>query len=123
MNKAVLIEELNRIGIDVISYEFGAAGYVLEIKLNKDKGASWEQLEHLPIVGLELAKNKSTGAYTRKILFIPASSKEFKDYVIKHVKYFGLGRKKAMSDLRESVNKYGTKHTIIDLEYYLKRVK
>lgn len=122
MNKAVLIEELDCVGFDVTSFEFSAAGYVLDLKLNPDKAPGWEALEHLPIVGLELAKARSTGAYTRKVLFVPSNSKEFKDYVNKHMKYFGLGKQKALSDLQETIEKYGTKYTKTELNSYIKRV-
>ena len=122
MNKAVLIEELKRVGILVLSFEFSQAGYVLELKLDPERAIGWEELEHLPITGLELVKIRPTGAYHRKVLFIPSSSKEFKDYVIKHMKYFGLGRQKALSDLRETVMKFGKKYTQNIFIEYLKRV-
>lgn len=121
MNKAVLVEELAYAGFDMTSYEFSAAGYVLDLKLNPDKATGWETLEHLPIVGLEFAKSRPTGAYTRKVLLIPSSSKEFKDYVNKHMKYFGLGKKKALEHLQETIEKYGTKYTKTELNGYIKR--
>ncbi len=122
MNKAVLIEELDRVGVIVTSYEFTASGYVLELKLDWRKATGWEELEHLPIVGIELAKIRYTGAYTRKVLFVPSNSKEFKDYVNKHIKYFGLGKQKALSDLQETVEKFGKKYTKVELSNYIKRV-
>jgi len=121
LNKSVLAQELDNAGVIMTSYEFSAAGYVLELRLNPDKATGWEELEHLPIVGLELAKVRNTGAYTRKVLFIPSNSKEFKDYVNKHMKYFGLGRQKALGDLQESINRFGTKYTKIELADYIKR--
>ena len=122
MNKAVLVEELDKKGIDIISYEFSQSGYVLELKLNPERAIGWEVLECLPIVGLELAKTRNTGAYTRKVLFIPGNSKEFKDYVNKHQKYFDLGKQKALSDLHETVEKFGKKYIKIELEDYLRRI-
>lgn len=123
MNRNVLVEELKNIGIIVLSFEFGQAGYVLELKLNPDKAPGWEELEHLPIVGLELAKNRPTGAYTRKVLYIPGNSKEFKDYVNRHMKYYGLGKEKALSDLEMSIEKFGNKYTKICLQSYLNRIR
>ncbi|MBQ8044557.1 MAG: hypothetical protein IJ272_10530 [Clostridia bacterium] len=123
MNKAVLVEELDNVGINMTSFEFSEAGYVLELSLNPDRATGWEVLENLPIVGLELAKSRHTGAYTRKVLFVPGNGKEFKDYVIKHMRYFGLGREKALSDLKETVNKFGTKQIRLDFEEYLKRIR
>ena len=122
MNKAVLIEELDYIGITTLSYEFSGAGYVLELKLNPHTSTGWEQIECMHIPGLEIGKSRDTGAYTRKVLFIPNNSKEFKDYVNKHVKYFGLGKQKALSDLGETVNRYGTKYAKVEVEEYIKRV-
>lgn len=121
MNKAVLVEELNNVGIIMTSYEFSQAGYILELRLDPERAMGWEELEHLPVTGLELVKIRPTGAYNRKVLFIPSSSKEFKDYVIKHMKYFGLGRQKALSDLRETVMKFGKKYTQNIFIEYLKR--
>lgn len=122
VNKAVLVEELNNVGIIMTSYEFSQAGYILELRLDPDRAMGWEELEHLPVTGLDLVKVRTTGAYNRKVLFIPSSSKEFKDYVIKHMKYFGLGRQKALSDLRETVMKFGKKYTQNIFIEYLKRV-
>ena len=121
VNKAVLVEELNNVGIIMTSYEFSQAGYILELRLDPERAMGWEELEHLPVTGLELVKIRPTGAYNRKVLFIPSSSKEFKDYVIKHMKYFGLGRQKALSDLRETVMKFGKKYTQNIFIEYLKR--
>lgn len=123
MNKAVLVEELDNIGIVVTSFEFSASGYVFDLKLNPDRATGWEELEHLPIMGLELVKCRYTGFYTRKVLFIPSNNKEFKDYVMKHMRYFGLGKKKALMDLEETVGKYGTKYVKLGLSDYIKRVK
>jgi len=123
VNKSVLIEELGNVGISVLSFEFSEIGYVLELKLNPLRATGWEELEQLPIVGLELAKIRVAGAYTRKVLFIPCDSKEFKDYVIKHKRYFALGKQKALSDLEATVKKYGKRHTIICLEGYLSRTR
>lgn len=119
MNKAVLIEELGNIGIIMNSFEFSQAGCVLELKLDPTRAIGWEELEQLPIAGIELVKIKSTGEYNRKVLYIPSSSKEFKDYIIKHMKYFGLGRSKALSDLKEAVMKFGKKPTKYMLASYL----
>lgn len=122
LNKAVLVEELGNAGIIMTSFEFCASGYILDLKLNPDRATGWEALEHLPIVGLELAKTRFTGEYTRKVLFVPSNNKEFKDYVNKHINYFGLGKHKALSDLQEAIDYYGTKHTKIELAGYIKRI-
>ena len=122
MNKSVLIEELAYIGMDTLSYEFSAAGYVLELKLNPQTATGWERLENLAVSGLEIGKFRDTGAYTRKVLFVPNNCKEFKDYVNKHLKYFGLGKEKALGDLGEMMNRYGTKHAKVEAEAYIKRV-
>ena len=120
MNKAVLVEELKNIGIVMTSFEFSQAGYVLELKLDPERATGWEALEQLPIIGLELAKVRITGTYNRKVLFIPSNNKEFKYYVTRHMKYFGLGRQKALSDLCETVMKFGKKHTQNIVVEYLK---
>lgn len=121
MNKSVLVEELNNIGIIITSFEFSEAGYIIELKLNPEKAVGWEELEHLPVVGLELAKSRPIGEYRRKVLFIPSNNKGFKEYVIKHMKYFGLGKSKALDDLEETVLRFGSKYTKTSVADYLKR--
>ena len=121
MNKFVLEEELTQIGMELLSYEFVAAGYVIEIKLNPDASIGWEKLENLPIIGIEMAKFKDIGAYARQVLFIPTNDKEFKDYVRKHMKLYGQGREGALCDLRETIGKFGSRHTKIFLEEYLNK--
>lgn len=122
MNKAVLTEELNNVGIITTCFEFSQAGYVLELKLDPERATGWEELELLPITGVELVKVRTMGEYNRKVLFIPSSNTEFKDYVIKHIKCFGLGRQKALSDLKETIMKFGKKQTQSILIEYLKKV-
>lgn len=122
MNKTVLTEELNNVGIITTSFEFSQAGYVLELKLDPERATGWEELELLPINGIELVKVRTMGEYNRKVLFIPSSNMEFKDYVMKHMKNYGLGREKAISDLKETVMRFGRKQTQSILIEYIKRV-
>ena len=122
MNKSVLIEELNNVGIITTSFEFGQSGYILELKLDPVRATGWEELDTIPVTGLELVKVKTMGEYNRKVLFIPSSNMEFKYYVVKHMKYFGLGREKALSDLKETVMRFGRKQTQFVLIEYLRKV-
>ena len=121
MNKNVLVEELNRAGIIVLSYEFTQSGYVMELKLRPEKGIGWEEIENLPIVGLEMVKFRPTGTYTAKVLFIPSNSKEFIDYVRKHMKLYGLGKPSALQDLNDTVARHGKKMTKISVTEYLRK--
>lgn len=121
MNKSVLIQELDRVGIIVISYEFTQSGYMVELKLHPERGMGWEEIEHLPIVGLEIAKFKYVGAYSAKALFVPCRNKEFIDYVRKHMKLYGLGKQSALQDLNDLVSQYGSKMAKISVAEYLKK--
>lgn len=114
-------EELYKVGIDVIEFEFSAEGYVLKLRLNFLKTTGWEELEYLPVIGLVLAKTRDIDVYMKKALYVPSNSKEFKDYVIKHQKCFGLGKQKALSDLQETVEKYCGKNVVVELAAYIKR--
>lgn len=121
MNKSVLIEEMNRAGVIVISCEFVQSGYVMELKLHHEKGLGWEEIEHFPIAGLEMVKFMPIGAYVAKVLFIPSTNKEFIEYVRKHMKLYGLGKQSALQDLNETVTRYGSKMTKISVAEYLRK--
>lgn len=123
MNKRALTEALKELGIIVQSYEFGVQGYTLDLKLDINKASGWEDLEAFPFVGLEIANTRTTGAYTRKVHIIPTDRKEFIDYIRKHMKYFCVGKVCALSDLRETIEKFGSKNAKVAVYEYLRREK
>ena len=57
------------------------------MKLDVTKANGWEDLENLPLSGIEIAKIRTTGAYTRRVQFVPNNRKEFIDFIKKHMKY------------------------------------
>lgn len=120
MNKRVLTEELRKIGISIETLEFSTQGYTLDLKLDVNKSNGWEDLEYLPISGIEIAKFRTTGAYTRRVQIIPNSRKEFIDYVRKHMKYFCAGKTCALYDLQAMIDRLGSRNAKNAVTEYLK---
>ena len=120
MNKLEMAENLKEVGIVVETFEFSQNGYTLDLRLNLPNATGWEELENFPFVGLEVARARTTGAYSKRVLIIPCNRKEFIAYIRKHLQTFGAGRTLALAGLSETIEKYGSKNAKITLAEFIK---
>lgn len=118
MNKKEMIKQLNEIGIKVKSFNCTQRGYCLKLELNIVKATGWEKLEQLNFEGLEIAIIKKIDEYTKQVWFIPNNRKEFNDYIIAHIKEFGLRKPVAWRDLRFIVDTFGSTTAKLNFSSY-----
>lgn len=108
MNKQKVSKELSDIGIKVKSFEFTAAGYLIQVWLDSSSKGTWEDLECLSISGFEIVRIERINQVVKQIILIPANEQEFSDYIKRYVKAYNLHQDFAIIDLTCIAEKYGS---------------
>lgn len=108
MNKQKLVSQFKKIGIEVKSYEFGDLGYTLKLRLDTSKGMGWEELDHTPIEEVEVIKVRQISEYTREVVLLPNTSKEFNAWLLKCYMTYGVNSQLAFKHLENIIEQYGS---------------
>ena len=118
MDKRKLLAQFKSVGVIIRSLDFYFGGYSLKVELDTSKGLGWDEFEHTPIDGLEIAKMRQISEYSREVFLIPNNSREFTNYIQRCQKEYGLSIPSAFEDLKSIVNGYGSMYAKTNIASY-----
>ena len=90
----------------------------MKLELDTSKGIGWDEFEHTPIDGLEIAKSRQITEYTREVFLIPNNSREFTNYIQRSQRTYGLSILNAFDDLKSIIETYGSMYARTNLASY-----
>ena len=118
MNMKETERQWRKFGIRIERSEISGEGIVFELSMDPVKGVGWEQLEDNLGDALELTVIKNINAYTKWIRLIPACTREFKYYINKYIKTYGVSKRYAMYKLETAVTTYGSLYAHSNFESF-----
>lgn len=118
MDKQILTKELSDIGIKAKSIVFNSTGYVINGRIDSSFKLSLEDFGEMSIDGFELIRVEEVNRLMRRLVLLPASEKEFKDYIRRYYKTYNLREEFALLDLTYLVEKYGSAEARSNLNIY-----